>query len=164
MGTTKDPEGFLRHTSGRRQGLGEHPGEGGPERRRGCGLGAALVVVGLGLAVAAVALAGIAVSGCGSETTFDSLDAETQNLVRFESGWQCEVSRFAVDDGLGGIAGRERELDRSPPGADHVAAAEYVARLEEVPAQLPVQAHLRQAADLDHARQRLAGSLDHRRR
>ena len=50
------------------------------------------------LAVAAAALAGIAVSGCGSETTFDSLDAETQNLVRFESGWQCEVSRFAVDD------------------------------------------------------------------
>lgn len=52
----------------------------------------------MSLVVAAVALAGIAATGCGADPTFDSLDAETQNLVRFESGWQCEVSRFAVAD------------------------------------------------------------------
>ena len=46
----------------------------------------------------AVAVATLFLSACGDDTSFDSLDPATQNLVLFESGWQCEVSRFAVDD------------------------------------------------------------------
>ena len=56
-----------------------------PRRVRRCGAllaGMALVLVACG----------------GSETDFDSLDPATQNLVLFESGWQCEIGRFAVDD------------------------------------------------------------------
>ena len=47
----------------------------------------------------ALAAAAMALTACGGdENSFDSLDPATQNLVLFESGWQCEVSRFAVDD------------------------------------------------------------------
>lgn len=46
----------------------------------------------------AIVVAALALSACGDDTSFDSLDPATQNLVMFESGWQCEVSRFAVDD------------------------------------------------------------------
>ncbi|MEM7287841.1 MAG: hypothetical protein AAF480_15930 [Actinomycetota bacterium] len=49
--------------------------------------------------VALLAAAALTFVACGGdETSFDSLDPSTQNLVLFESGWQCEVSRFAVDD------------------------------------------------------------------
>ena len=47
----------------------------------------------------AVVVAVLALGACGGDdTSFDSLDPATQNLVMFESGWQCEVGRFAVDD------------------------------------------------------------------
>ena len=47
----------------------------------------------------AIAAAALALSACGGDdSSFDSLDPATQTLVAFESGWQCEVGRFAVDD------------------------------------------------------------------
>ena len=47
----------------------------------------------------AIVAAALVFSACGGdESAFDSLDPATQNLVMFESGWQCEVGRFAVDD------------------------------------------------------------------
>lgn len=47
----------------------------------------------------AIVAAALAFSACGGDdTSFDSLDPATQTLVVFESGWQCEVGRFAVDD------------------------------------------------------------------
>ncbi len=81
------------------------------------------------LAVAAAALAGIAAAGCGSDTTFDSLDVETQNLVRFESGWQCEVSRFAVDDASD--LERLRAERQAAQEISDEAYAEFLARLAE---------------------------------
>ena len=49
--------------------------------------------------VLAIVAAALVFSACGGdESAFDSLDPAPPNLVLFESGWQCEVSRFAVDD------------------------------------------------------------------
>lgn len=50
-------------------------------------------------AIALVAGATLVATACGGgDSDFDSLDPATQNLVLFESGWQCEVGRFAVDE------------------------------------------------------------------
>ena len=50
--------------------------------------------------LAVVAVLGLALAGCGGDSSpsLDGLDEPTRNLVLFESGWQCELGRFAVDD------------------------------------------------------------------
>lgn len=60
MGTTKDPEGFRRHTAGRGSVLGV---KGGGAKRRGCGLGLGIVLVGIGLGAAALSLRAARVGG-----------------------------------------------------------------------------------------------------
>lgn len=70
--------------------------------------------------LAATAIAVTVAAGCASTTTLDSLDPATQNLVLFESGWQCEVDRFAVDDPA---SLEQMRLDRQ---TDHeISAAAY---------------------------------------
>lgn len=88
------------------------------------------------LALAIVA-ATLAFGACGGDdTSFDSLDPATQNLVMFESGWQCEVGRFAVDDPgeLDRLREDRKELLEISDGAyqaflDRLASDEELARI-----------------------------------
>lgn len=85
----------------------------------------------------AVALAALALSACGGdETSLDNLDPATRNLVMFESGWQCEVGRFAVDDPaeLDRLREDRRELLEISDGAyeaflDQLATDDELARI-----------------------------------
>ena len=78
--------------------------------------------------IPAIAAIGLAAASCGaSQLTIEDLDPATQNLVLFESGWQCEVGRFAVDDPA---ALEQMRLDRrADHQIDEVAYAAFLADL-----------------------------------
>jgi hypothetical protein len=78
MGTTKDPEGFRRHTAGRGDVLGV---KGGGPKRRGCGLGLGVLLVGVGSGIVALSLwAGR--SGSGMEVAAPMLGPATRDAPR----------------------------------------------------------------------------------
>ena len=133
MGTTKDPEGFRRHSSGRRQVLGTRPAEEGG--RRGCGLGAALVLIGLGLGAAVLGLSG-------------ERGAPVEALATAPAAESPRASQEPLD--VADPVAPERRREAAPAeGATEASAAEthrrrllratWAERVAPSPATLPVQ-------------------------
>lgn len=102
MGTTKDPEGFRRHTAGRGDVLGI---KGGGPKRRGCGLGLGLGVV---LAAGLIGAATWALRGEPERSNPASANPAAvehgaiEELVEFT---EPEVERAAAIEDLGTVAG-----------------------------------------------------------
>ena len=79
--------------------------------------------------VSAFVALGLASVACGGDSppSLDSLDETTRNLVLFESGWQCEVGRFVVDD-----AAELEQLRVNRQDAHDISPAAYQAFLERL--------------------------------